>query len=417
MTTDPHEAPGVEACCSDCASAVKREWNRVKVAKQKLAIQQERLTLDLQMLKVEKKKLKKNSRLAGKVPSGSDKTETYVGEQATETIPAKTDEMERNSSSPCVKCADKQIELQLMEDAAQLLKVELVQAREELEKEKRESKLTQSRQSNMYEDEVNGLHSSVEQLRRENEGLHAELQQLQEQKGISLAKELENDTRREREHGEMAKINEEKETAEALLEEQSRKLEDLQLLLPSNKAMLDQANAKCNRIQNKYDQLEAKYEDQQELIAELQATKEALVKRQQQQQQDLTELQRAQKEGRIVDIKTTANEYDESEAKDSSPRKHIVTASIPSDMRGETSQTKHVVEWEWTSATGLYGMYTGWLGISGTPDGHGTLRIEDGSIFDGEWRKGLREGKLSLFFRMSTSHLTKVCRSWCVYFN
>jgi len=63
---------------------------------------------------------------------------------------------------------------------------------------------------------------------------------------------------------------------------------------------------------------------------------------------------------------------------------------IPSDLPNQ-SDRKHVVEWEWHGPT-FAGVYTGLLDLTGNPDGTGTLRIEDGSIYDGDWQRGLRHG-------------------------
>jgi MORN repeat len=57
------------------------------------------------------------------------------------------------------------------------------------------------------------------------------------------------------------------------------------------------------------------------------------------------------------------------------------------------SGMKHVVEWQWTNRKSVLGLYTGWVDLAGNPHGHGTWRIEDGSIYDGEWKRGLRDGK------------------------
>jgi len=57
------------------------------------------------------------------------------------------------------------------------------------------------------------------------------------------------------------------------------------------------------------------------------------------------------------------------------------------------SGMKHVIEWKWRSREGALGLYTGWLDVSGYPHGNGTWKIEDGSIYDGEWKRGLRNGK------------------------
>jgi hypothetical protein len=75
-------------------------------------------------------------------------------------------------------------------------------------------------------------------------------------------------------------------------------------------------------------------------------------------------------------------------------------AVIPSDlqssgsgqMAGE-SRGRHVAELDWEGRE-LSGKFTGWLDSDGNPDGHGTLRMEDESVYDGEWRHGEWNGTL-----------------------
>lgn len=54
---------------------------------------------------------------------------------------------------------------------------------------------------------------------------------------------------------------------------------------------------------------------------------------------------------------------------------------------------RHVMEWEW-HGTEFSGIYTGWISNdSNIPDGAGTLRVDDGAVFDGEWLAGARDGQ------------------------
>jgi hypothetical protein len=71
----------------------------------------------------------------------------------------------------------------------------------------------------------------------------------------------------------------------------------------------------------------------------------------------------------------------------------LIPADLSPDQWAEISMTKkHVIEWDWTSPNGLEGIYTGWLDLEGNPDGHGTLRIKDGSVYTGQWKKGRKNG-------------------------
>ena len=54
-------------CCRDCME----QWEKLDVAKKRLALKQERLELDQALVKAEKRNLKKNSKLAAKGGPGS----------------------------------------------------------------------------------------------------------------------------------------------------------------------------------------------------------------------------------------------------------------------------------------------------------------------------------------------------------
>ena len=80
---------------------------------------------------------------------------------------------------------------------------------------------------------------------------------------------------------------------------------------------------------------------------------------------------------------------------------------LPFDQQPDSmKEKKHVIEWDW-SGRSLNGKYTGWFNLEGNPDGQGTLRIDDGALYVGQWKNGLRHG-----FGVYTSidgDLYKVC--------
>lgn len=247
---------------------------------------------------------------------------------------------------------------------------------------------------------VQELQATKVALVNQQQQLQQQIQQLQQQ--LAEAKQDDPMTNHDETAAalqkEMEHWKEQKESMEKKLTEQARQLEDLNLLVPRNKALLEQATTKNITLQNKLDALRMEYNDQKELIKELQATKEALVKQQQEQKQHQklepknTVTSNDQGTENMVDVDMGAK------SRDVGPSEGVTIETsgimIPFDLDHTVGEKKHVVEWEWTSKTGLYGMYTGWLDLTGTPCGHGTLRIEDGSIYDGEWLNGLRHGTL-----------------------
>lgn len=67
-------------------------------------------------------------------------------------------------------------------------------------------------------------------------------------------------------------------------------------------------------------------------------------------------------------------------------------ASIP----GTPSPDDHdfVLEKEWSGADTYNGLYTGWIDrTTGQPNGSGTLRMDDGAVYNGQWKQGLFHGE------------------------
>ena len=172
------------------------------------------------------------------------------------------------------------------------------------------------------------------------------------------------------------------------LAETSQQLEDFQLLLPRNKQLLEQATVQQQKLRTKCSALEAKNEEQQTLVHELQASKETLTRRCETLEKAHQEL--LEKVEKKNSPNSNNNKIDRAEL-----ATIVQNATLPSDDPREWIREgrKHVIEFEWTSHSGMFGMYTGWLDVSGNPHGPGTLRIDDGSIYDGEWKRGLRDGR------------------------
>lgn len=58
----------------------------------------------------------------------------------------------------------------------------------------------------------------------------------------------------------------------------------------------------------------------------------------------------------------------------------------------DTINRKHVMEFEWLGPV-WSGVYTGQLStVTNNPDGDGTLRVDDGAVYNGEWRNGKPHG-------------------------
>jgi hypothetical protein len=306
-------------------------------------------------------------------------------EQLAQRQPERKSSLASNAStSRCHKCAEQQLEIQQLQDDLQNMKLAYVNAQTRSAQQTREWQLKQQTLHESQQSKLQDWQHSLAELQHEKEALESEVQQLREE---TLATSTVSSSNQGDQYW-----KDEAERLQNQLGEQNRQLEDWKLLVPRNKVLLEQATTKQERLQTKYYDMESKYEEQRDLVKELQAVNKTLVEKHESLEQEHNHLREQQPTfsdfpNDPVDLQKE-NDY-------SSILDIVIPLDDPSGPRDKLVRDgmKHVVEWEWTSATGLYGMYTGWLDLTGTPHGHGTLRIEDGSIYDGEWKRGLREGK------------------------
>jgi hypothetical protein len=75
------------------------------------------------------------------------------------------------------------------------------------------------------------------------------------------------------------------------------------------------------------------------------------------------------------------------------PADHIGTNTATiMENSDDDGNRRHVIEYEWLGAQ-FSGIYTGQLSvISNNPDGDGTLRVDDGAVYNGEWMNGQPHG-------------------------
>jgi hypothetical protein len=410
---------------------LQREWSKLQVAQQKLALQQERLKLDQELLENEKRNFRRNNKLkktttalvgahhsrmenmnyspsvtfmTPPVPSNDDrsliaKLEEQLGEaevklqqrdtsanelQKTleeqlaatqrslasilvekDSLRLERDNLQKQVDKPparyssitrCEKCAQQQIKMERLQDELESLKLESSTYEDNLEGLKAQ-----------HQDTINHLKNEVTCLRQEKEALESELQS---------AREVETGMHQER------------------MGEQSKQLEDYKLMISRSKLLLEDATAKSERLITKCSNLEAKIDEQQELIQALQTSKEKW----EQKHDELEQEYHALKEDHRKQSHSSSNHSTISELSDDGDGTANSAIVIPLDDSLVSSSLirsgmKHVVEWQWTNRKGIMGLFTGWVDLSGHPHGHGTWRIEDGSIYDGEWKRGLRDGK------------------------
>lgn len=300
------------------------------------------------------------------------------------------------TASRCHNCADQQLEIQQLQDDLQNMKLAYANAQARSAQQSREWQVTQQNLTESHQSKLEERQQSLIALQQEKEALESELQQLREEALVedSTPRTVSSAYRDDRDDYKYWK--DEAERLQQCLDKQNRQLEDWKLLVPRNKILLEQAIAKQESIQTKYYHMEAQYKEQKELVQQLQATNEALVQNHKALEQENHQLQEQQPPASSDILAHTNSPMDcQMENYDPSVLEVVIPLDDPNGPLRKLVRDgfKFVVEWEWTSKTGLYGMYTGWLDLTGNPHGHGTLRIEDGSIYDGDWKRGLRDGK------------------------
>jgi len=185
----------------------------------------------------------------------------------------------------------------------------------------------------------------------------------------------------------------EKEILEIQLRDQSRQMDDWKLLLPRNKVLLEQTISKNKHLVKELE--DARSRSQEQADSKIESKQQLKTQQQMEQQHDKNE------EMSLDEMNTMSLEYDHIDRRGSSTMNisssnFVSTILIPLDLSSEDMKKlkkKFVIEWEWANGEiELGGLYTGWLDLEGNPSGNGSLRIDDGGIYIGEWKQGLRNG-------------------------
>ena len=402
----------------DCS----REWDRLHLAQKRLELQQEGLGLDREMFDAEKKNFKKNAKLLSKKAIVIQ--DKYINGGSVSRIAAipENDRVE-NDDHEHHDHNDERLNLQIQKLEKDLKEIKLEYSaatkKHSEEKTKWENIILDivpmaapipttpivTTPSNMVVDcsiddeEVKRLNELLEKLEKENETLREEKDDLKQRSSVSLMQEnvtKEFNALREEES------QQERETLEIQIRQQSQQIDDLNLLLPRNKVLLEQTQLKNEQLNLQLEKIRSHNRKHADSIIKLEQKLELQQQQQQQQQQDYDDDQEVQEQLETItlDCDDTHNTDIPSikTEKDTAESLNDTTILILLDYTSKdlpALEKKFVIEWEWTNdhhQNGLGGHYTGWLDTVGNPDGYGTLRISDGSVYTGKWEKGLRTG-------------------------
>ncbi len=366
---------------------LQQEWNELQVAQQRLTLQQQRLKLDQELLKTEKRNWKRSNKIKTSVQyddQSINSLNSLIFDEKDEVVHELRQQLDETKEAAQKESLSLQEQLLDAQQTLENLKLEhgtshakrldevekwktmCAKEQEEMVQKQKEWQEQQQARDASFQSKLDNCRELIWQLELEKNNLELELVKVR-------------DTPNDSDYwqGEAEKLR-------TQLVDTSQQLEDFRLLVPRNKQLLEQATVQQEKLRTKYTVLEAKYDEQQTLVTELQTFKEVWTQKYEALEQAHQKL--------VEEMKDCKNDQSESVSVASSSS--LPNTTLPSDDPREWIRAgrKHVVEREWTSKTGLHGLYTGWLDITGNPQGHGTLRIDDGSIYDGEWNRGLRDG-------------------------
>jgi hypothetical protein len=385
---------------------LRQEWDELHRAQERLRLQQQRLELEQDQFKVEKQNWKRSNKIktaaqyddqsinsmSSPVPNEQDDM-VLIQELRQKLSDVQQDsKLWKEKWNTQLKLYDtfqaeqKKIQKQ-QQDELEKWKLKCAQAQTELEQQRNEWQQQEQANEVSFQCKLDDFRERIRVLEGDKKKLQSDLEKQQQQEK-ELQEKLQQQEKQEQEPHQQSvgststeeadRWRREAERLQAQLDETTKQFENLQLLVPRNKQLLEQAMVQQEKLRTKCSLLETKYENQQELVKELQTFKETMSRKYEELERQYQQLVKESESGNHHGSGSTT----------------FVKTTLPSEGPREWIREgrKHVVEKEWRSSKGLYGMYTGWLDVTGNPHGHGTLRIEDGSIYDGEWNRGMREG-------------------------
>lgn len=242
---------------------------------------------------------------------------------------------------------------------------------------------------NDEDDDANPSDNIASALQLANEQLETMRLAWQEEKDLFQSQQLEQEQQ----------WQEEKQELERQLQQQNKEMDNWKLLLPRNKVLLEQTQAKNEQLKGQLNDARNYEREQNAKLRELEAEKERLVQQlQEQNHHKEAEEEIINENGNTIASMQPGTISSDPRTSALDPAATTSTVVIPLDFTKEelmafNMEKKFEIEFEWTNHYGgRGGKYTGWLNLGGDPDGYGTLRIDDGSIYTGSWVQGRRSG-------------------------
>ena len=416
---------------------LQREWDKLRVEQEKLALQQERMQLDQELLENEKRNFRRSSKLkrtTAATATASLKNQTNDDEiQRSVTFDSQTgpsgitdslmvqelrkqlaeaeaklkerdagvNDLRTNLESQLAD-AQKSLTSMLLEKDLLLQERDSVQLGNQVEQPARNTSLNRCQKCSQQQIKMEQLQDDLGNLRLACSMYEVKQEELiaQHEAEVKKLEDIAAVLRREKEalESELQSPREiETETLQQKIEEQAKQLDDYKLTISRDKLLLEEATTKSVDLQIKCSGLEARVDELEVLIEALQISKEMSEQKHDDLEQELHNFKEEQ-HNRLSQSGSSHSPVSELSDDERSTNSAIVIPLDDSHLSSKLlrSGMKHVVEREWTNRKGVMGLYTGWVDLAGNPHGHGTWRIQDGSIYDGEWKRGLRDGKSSI---------------------
>lgn len=348
--------------CPSCGVDVHKAFEQMETARRKLELWQEKLDVDQELLAQDKKNFKRRARAAkARTAAAHQQAEQSIAEAKEERDEARHNCRQATLQAEQAKEKLSQLEKEFEEETMSLK--DRIRSLEALQKAKEQDReeLTED-----WQDQQQQHQDIVGQLRKE------------------LARQQDAVTRYEMQLLDLERDNDEAvcmrcPTLERELEDSQEKAQQLQ-------RDLDQSKTKLTDIRSTKVQLELQVEDMVSAKASLESKLVDLEK------------ERAEVHERLLEHEqlatATAKKIDS--LQDQIQKLLTQTPAFAPETQippPEVGSTRLVLEKELTSAEGLEGIYTGTVNDKDLPHGSGTLRVDDGAVYDGDWLNGKRHGR------------------------
>jgi hypothetical protein len=375
MSSDGSHSRSTSKACPNCGVDMDAALKHVDTARRRLQLLQEKLEVEQELLKQDKRNFRRRLQAAKASASKSRKeTEARVEEskQALELASRRQREYEQEIEGSKEKTSSlqttHQLEIKKLKDRMKTL--ESLQEAKETDR-----RASQDELQNRLEESQLKIQKLQEKLDQKQSALDAfEMQLLEMERERDMGKISDScsscvrlDRQVEEQRTKIFNFEKEETGSRQKIADGKRLIQNLEKELEKRDAAMVKANEEIEVLTSKVDMLHLN------CVELAQKSEEAT--------------------GKILDS-DKVNQLLQAQLKEVSAKPATSPVSQPS-IRPKwepTSSHRLVMEFEWFGQD-LSGVYTGWINEEKDPDGIGTLRVDDGAVYDGSWKGGERHGE------------------------